>query len=99
MSEQFPERMLVGVNTNCHCGIILEHYGDILHNDVENYTIWLEDLGFEPPGFGIWIWEGKADVKNDDKEYVVDWIGNWRTPNIEEWEKLMKNEKLWSYQS
>lgn len=96
------QKILVSVNVNCHCGIVLEHSGDDIHREIEQLSIWLEDLEFKDvPGFGIWIWEGyaKYDVDSKSKQYDLEWIGKWRELTVIEWNKIMKKEKLWNYQS
>ena len=94
------QRILASMNINCKCGIVLEHNGDDIHREIEELTIWLEDLGFNDiPEFGIWIWEGyaKYTVDSKSKQYDLEWIGNWRDLSSNEWNKIIKKEVLWNY--
>lgn len=96
------QRLLIAINVNCKCGIILDYNGEDVHRELEQTSIWLEDFGFDEsdvPGAGIWIWEGyiKYTVDSHSKEYDAELLGSWRRLTINELKILNEKGSLWSY--
>lgn len=95
------QQLLIGVNVNCKCGIILDYKGDDVYRELKKTSIWLEDFGFEETdvaGPGVWIWEGhlKYDVDYHSKEYDTILIGSWRRLAENEWKTLNERGWIWN---
>lgn len=59
----------------------------------------LDELDLDPPGPGVWVWEGKHRWSPGPWEYPqdgdVELIGKFRLPTKSEWEALLRGECPW----
>ena len=83
------------------CGVVLWSVGPHIEMDRSEHGLrYIDDLGLDPEGVGIWIWEGVQVWTSGSYEHPEEvdssLEGTWRRPTDEEWEKIKQGECPWN---
>lgn len=81
-------------------GAVVWTVGGHVRQEIESVGGRLDDLGLEPPGPGVWVWEGKGHWTPGPYECPADGDyelrGTWRQPTRPEWEALRAGRCPWN---
>lgn len=99
MSNYDPEKKCLAViaESPLGTGIVLWTVGgDVVEkiNELGNNTF---DLALVPPSYGVWVWEGKyvlADDETETDEFGP--LGEFRRPTEEEWIAIREGRCPWN---
>lgn len=80
-------------------GAVVWTVGGHVRQEIEAVGGRLDDLGLEPPGPGVWVWEGGGHWTPGPYECPADGDyelrGTWRQPTRAEWETLLAGRCPW----
>jgi hypothetical protein len=94
-----PSLAVIVVGENAYGTVVWTVGGHVRLEMEESGLVTIEELGLDPPGPGVWVWEGTHLWSPGPWEYPqdgdVELIGKFRLPTKSEWEALLRGECPW----